>query len=164
MAYKRKYRKTEDAFSPAHESVMNKTITHVKDTMHGEIMYHKLSMTILSLVAISDAYFALDMDISSQNWNIIMLADNYNRANIISFSSYTSKRVVRFVLGCETYVFSDCFDSSYALKDELSRMLGRRIPMLMPTDSDLLFNIIVRSSTTTKKRLLMIDLVDTREA
>lgn len=71
----------------------------------------------------------------------------------MSFAAYKSKTVVRSVMGAETYSFVDLFDSCYTLRDELQTILGQSLPMAMLTDSGCLFDVIVKSSRTSEKRL-----------
>jgi hypothetical protein len=59
--------------------------------------------------------------------------------------------------------FSDGFDAAYSLKHDLQTILKRNVDALMYTDSLSLFDVIKKSSTTAEKRL-MIDLVVVREA
>lgn len=66
-------------------------------------------------------------------------------------------------MGVESYSFADGFEYSYLLRYHLERMVGKSIPFRMFTDSQSLFEIIVKSSTTTEKSLT-IDAKDAREA
>jgi hypothetical protein len=71
--------------------------------------------------------------------------------------------VTRWVLGSETTAFADGFDATYSLKHDLQTILKRSVDILKYTDSLSLFDVIKMSSTTAEKRL-MIDLVVVREA
>lgn len=51
------------------------------------------------LVAISDATFGNNEDLSSQLGHIIVLTDDLGQRNILVSANYKSKRVVRSVLG-----------------------------------------------------------------
>lgn len=92
-----------------------------------------------------------------------MLTNNSEKASILNFNSYKSKRVLRSVLGGETLAFSDAFDAAYSIRHDLQRILRREIPLAMLTDSMSLFKVIINSSTMTEKRL-MIDLNAARDA
>jgi hypothetical protein len=59
--------------------------------------------------------------------------------------------------------FADVFDAAYSLKHDLQTILKRSVDILTYTDSPSLFDVIKKSSTTPEKRL-MIDLVVVREA
>ena len=63
----------------------------------------------------------------------------------------------------ETLAFVDAFDNAYILRNDLERMLGISMPLLMLTDSEQLFNVLTRARYTTEKRL-MVDISATREA
>ena len=92
-----------------------------------------------------------------------MLCDATKKCNVLHFASYKSQRVVRSILGGETYAFADGFDFAYLMRHDLQRMLKRKIPLTMITDSEQLFKVIIKSTTTTEKRL-MIDVETARAA
>lgn len=66
-------------------------------------------------------------------------------------------------MGAEVLAFPDGFDYAYMLRYDLQRILGRTVPLAMLTDSESLFKTILKSTTTTEKRL-MIDMQAAREA
>lgn len=70
---------------------------------------------------------------------------------------------MKSILGGKNFAFTDAFDHGYTLKFDLERILRRKVPLLMYTDSDSLFKIIVRNSMITE-RTLMIDPETTCEA
>ena len=94
---------------------------------------------------------------------IILLTDTSGRANILHFSSYKSMRIVRSILGGEVYAFADGFDFAFLLRHDLQDIMVLTIPMSMFTDSESLFKVFLKSTTTTEKRL-MINIQDNREA
>lgn len=64
--------------------------------------------------------------------------------NVLSYASYKAKRVVRSIIGGKTYAFADCIYSVYSERDELLKVFGRRIPIVVLTDSTCLLNVFVR--------------------
>lgn len=60
-------------------------------------------------------------------------------------------------------MFSYTFDAAYTIRNKLTRIFGRKIPIVMLMDSASHFNVIGKTSGTTEKRL-MIELAATREA
>lgn len=54
----------------------------------------------------------------------------------------------------ETFAFAGGFYLKYLLKHFTQRMLGHSIPLSIFTDYKFLFRIIVKSCTTTERRLL----------
>lgn len=63
----------------------------------------------------------------------------------------------------EALAFVDGFDAAFALRADMQQALGRDIPIIMLTDSQILFNVLTRKRTTSEKRL-MIDLKVARAA
>ena len=51
--------------------------------------------------------------------------------------------------------FSDAFDMSYAIQHDLQALINQEIPLVMMTDSLLLFDIITKCTQTAGKRLLI---------
>lgn len=66
-------------------------------------------------------------------------------------------------MGAEVLAFADGFDYGYLLRHDLQRIVRNDIPLAMLTNSDSLFKTIVKSTTTTEKRL-MIDIEAARKA
>ena len=117
----------------------------------------------LHVVAFADSSFANNLDLTSQLGIMILLTDSSGSANVLHFNSYKSKRVVRSVLGGETYAFADAFDISFTIRHDLRNTLQKDIKLTLLTDSMSLFKVIVNSSITTEKRL-MIHISAVREA
>lgn len=61
------------------------------------------------------------------------------------------------------FAFADGFDYGYSMKYDIGQMLNCNIPLLMYTDSESVFKVIIKNSMTTERRL-MIDLEATRQA
>lgn len=59
------------------------------------------------------------------------------------------------VSGGETFAMADCFDAAYIFKHDLEDILGRRIPITILTHVESFIRIMVRSTKTTKKRLII---------
>lgn len=154
---------TAKTFEAKHINLANGVVRRVKENVQRGIMHHQLDLERLRMVVFTDSSFANNRDSTTQLGFMILLTDGTGRANLLHFSSYKSKRIVRSVLGGETYAFADGFDAAYMLRYDLERMLMRRIPMTMLTDSESLFRVIIKASVTTEKRL-MIDVRAAREA
>lgn len=154
---------TNEFFNKKHLKHINKTVRKIQLTKQRGLRYHRLDLNSLRIIAMRDASFTNNKDLSSQLGNIIVLTDSSQYGNTLSFSSYKSKRIVRSVLGAETYSFADCFDSAYTLKDELYRVFRKTVTIAMLTDSGCLFDVVVKSTRTSEKRL-MIDIATARDA
>lgn len=99
----------------------------------------------------------------SQLGFLVLLCDATDKTNILHFASYKSKRVVRSVIGGKCHAFADAFYYGYSPRHDLEQMLDKTLPLQLHTDSDSVFKVIVKNSSTTERRL-MIDLEATREA
>lgn len=132
--------------------------THLNRTAHKNpinkqrgLKYHEMDKALLQLIALKDASFADNQDLSLELENFIEITDSSGFANVLSFSTYKSKRVVQYVLWAETYTFADCFDFAFSLQYELKWLFNNTIPIAMLTDSGRLFDGIVRSTPTSEK-------------
>lgn len=154
---------TQHTFKPIHVKQINTAIQRVKDNPELGLRVHNLNKNKLKIISYADVSFANSADFRTQLGFVVFLSDDTNRVNWIHFRSYKCKRVVRSVLAGETHAFVDAFNSAFTLRHDLSTMVKTNISLNLITDSDSLFKVIVQSSTTTEKRL-MIDLQACREA
>lgn len=154
---------TEDKWDRNAVKELNKIIYNVKETPKRGIRQHHLDKDTLSMKVFSDSPFANTPELKSQLGYLILLCDESGKCNILHFASYKSKRIVRSVMGGEAYAFANGFDFSFTLRHDLERMIAQNIPLTMYTDSDSLFKVIKKSTTTTERRL-MIDIRAAREA
>ena len=115
----------------------------------------KLEHKSLQLLVFTDASFANNKDLSSQIGYIVVLADATNRANIIHWSSTKCKRVTRSVLASELYAMTAGFDTGAVLKATTEQLLGINLPLIICTDSNSLYQCLVRLGTTQEKRLMI---------
>lgn len=152
---------TTDKFS--HESVylLNLVVRHLKRTAEMTPKFPKLDQDNLHLVVYTDSSFANTPDYKSQLGFIICVADASQKCSILHFSSHKSHRVARSSMAAETLAFVDWFDNAFPIKHDLERIIGRRTPLLMMTDSKLLFDVLTRARYTTERRL---DIASAREA
>lgn len=93
----------------------------------------------------------------------IFLTDRTNLMEVLSYTSYKRRRIVRSFLGVETYAFADEFDEEFIIRHELEELTKLKVPLTTIKDSNSPFQAIVKESTTTKEHL-MIDVRATREA
>ena len=154
---------TPSTFEDAHVKKLNTTINHIHATSELSLRHYPLNEDSLHVVAFADSSFANNLDLSSQLGVMIVLSDSSGRANLMHYNSYKSKRVVRSVLGGEMYAFADAFDAAFSIRHDLQRLLKKDVRLTLLTDSMSLFKVIVNSTITTEKRL-MIDISAVREA
>lgn len=81
--------------------------------------------------------------------------DSSNHCCILQYSSHKARRATRSSLAEETFALSNTFDHSYLLKHDLQQILGMHEPILMLTDSNLLFDVITGNRYTTEARLVV---------
>ena len=122
----------------------------------------KLDRNSLKLIVFTDSSFANNPDLSSQMGFIVVLADGSNKANIIHWSSVKCKRITRSVLAAELYAMAHGFDIAGAVKTTVTKILGE-IPLPLCTDSQSLYDCLVKLGTTQEKRL-MIDVLCLRQS
>jgi hypothetical protein len=146
---------TERQYSDESIKTFNRFVLHLLRTPDIVLKFSPLDCDYLRLVAYADASFHNCYDDSSQLGYIIVLADASDTCAIIHYSSHKSKRVTRSTMAAETLAFVDAFDNAYILRHELSRMVGRDLPLLMMIDSRTLFDVTTRSHYTTERRLMI---------
>lgn len=94
---------------------------------------------------------------------LIFIADKDIKVNLIDYTSYKSRRVVRSVLGTESVGLTDACLSAIVIHHGLRPMVRKTLKLQVLTDSEMLFNVIITDASTTAKRL-MIDVKAGREA
>ncbi|KAI1002055.1 hypothetical protein K3495_g6147 [Podosphaera aphanis] len=113
----------------------------------------------------TDASFANNQDLSAQIGYVIALADDNHKANIIHWSSLKCKRVTRSVLASEIYSVAHGFDVAVVLKTTIEQILdlNEPLPLILCTDSQSLYDCLVKLGNTQEKRL-MIDIMSLRQS
>jgi len=148
---------TASTFREEHIKELNEAIKHANATKTLSLMYAPLDKDY------ADASFASNDDLSSQLGYIVLLCDGHSRCHVMTYSSRKSRRVVKSIMAGEVYVFADAFDAAFIIKHDLERIYDQLLPLVMLTDSKQMFDVIIRASHTTEKRL-MIDAAAVREA
>lgn len=141
----------------------NRIVRHLKKHSDVKLRYRKLDTESLCIRMYSDASYADNRDASSQLGYIVFLCDKFGTAQPITWSSHKSKRVTRSVLGSETMALADGFDAAYAIRHDVERMTGKRVPLSVFTDSLSLFDVITKATLTAERRL-MIDIAGVKQA
>lgn len=109
--------KKEDAKS------LNKRLDwQIKHTDRG-IRFVQLDPTSLKLVVFTDASFANNLNFTSQIGYVICLANQFNKANIIDWSSTKCKQVTRSVLASELYTMIHSFDAGSVIKSTVEKIM-----------------------------------------
>ena len=107
------------------------------------------------LIIFTNAFFANNLNLSSQISYVICLANAFNRANIIHRSSTKCKQVTRSVLALELYAMVYRFDSKAMIKSTVEKILLTSVPMIVCTDSKSLYNCFLKLDHTQEKRLMI---------
>ena len=108
---------------------------------------------------------------SSQIGYVIALVNENNLSddtikiagNILHWSSTKCKKFTRLVLVSELYAMVAGFDQGVAIQSTLNAIMKQSIPLILCTDSHLLYDCMIHSGPTTEKGL-MIDIMDLRES
>jgi len=90
-----------------------------------------------------DASFANNKDLSSQIGYVIILANATKKANVIHWSLIKCKRVTRSVLASKLYGMAYGFNIAVAIKSIVDKVLQINLPLVLYTDSKLLYNCLV---------------------
>jgi hypothetical protein len=97
---------------------LNRIVRHVK-TINLPLLYPRLDLDTLKLVAYTDSSFSNNEDLVSQLGYIIFLSDSTGACQPLYYSSHKSKRVTRSVLGGEVMAFADGVDMAVMLKHDI---------------------------------------------
>jgi hypothetical protein len=142
---------------------LNKRLQWQLENPTRGLQFVPLEKESLKLVVFTDASFANNADLSSQIGFVIVLADRYNRANIIHWSSIKCKRVTRSVLASELYAMAHGFDIGAVVKSTIEAIIQIKVPLILCTDSKSLYDCLVKLGTTQEKRL-MVDIMCLRQS
>ena len=136
---------TERNFSESKIKELNSVIRHLRNTRDLKLNFPHLDQESLKLVVYSDASFANNEDISSHLGYIVFISNSNDNCSFLHYSSSKSKRVCRSTMAAETMAFAEAFDSAFILRHEIEKAIGRKIPLLMLTDSQALFDVLTRA-------------------
>lgn len=146
---------TATLFDASHIKQLNSTIRSLKRDPARGIRHRKLDKDTLRVKVYTDSSFANNHECSSQLGHIIVLSDATGKCNVLQYRSHKSRRVTRSVLGAEVYAFAEGFDNAYMIRHDLKQLLQRPIPLSMFTNSKSLFDVLVKNSYTTERRLII---------
>jgi hypothetical protein len=142
---------------------LNRRLQWQIDNHARGLKFVELDINTLKWVVFTDASFANLNDNTSQIGFVVTLADKYDNANIVHWSSIKCKRVTRSVLASELYGITHGFDIGVVLKSTLEAVLDQAIPLVICTDSKSLYDCLVKLGSTQEKRL-MIDVMCLRQS
>lgn len=146
---------TANKFERKYLKFTNNTKRRAINMKYRELWQHRPNRNPLRMITFSDSNSAKVYDMGTQLRFIILLMKDTGRANWLTNSSSECRGVMRSVLAGEICAFVYCFDAVYAIKHDIQVILHENIPLTILTVSESLFKTIVRSTVTTKKRLLI---------
>jgi hypothetical protein len=123
------------------------------------LIYLPLDLTSACLVAYADA----GGEKHSQLGYVITMQDSFRTCHILAFGSRKSSRVVTGAFSGEALALAHAFDIAFTLQHDYQKMLGRKLPLHLRTDSLALFHAISRN-TAPREHCLSIDLEQLRES
>ena len=154
---------TQDTFTNEHIKTTNMLTKHLKNNPNQSLNYNHIDKKSIHILIFSGGSFSGNDDSSSQIGYIIFICDEEGNTAPIDFSSTKSRRVVRSVLGAETFALANSCDTAIVLQHDLKQILKRTLKIKILTDTETLFNVMIKNANTTEKRL-MIDIKAAREA
>jgi len=122
------------------------------------LIFVKLDINILCLFVFTNASFTNNKDLSLQIGYILILEDTLHKANIIYWSLIKCKKVTRNILASELYTMAYRFDINTTIKSTVEQLLQIKLPLVFCTDLKLLYECLVKLSTTQEK-CFMIDVM-----
>jgi hypothetical protein len=134
---------------------MNNVLAHLKDTVDLALSFPALDVESLHIVAYADASFANRRDKSSQLGYVLCLRYKTGKMCILGYQSCKSLVVARSAMAAETHAFTAAFDAAFTVQDQLERVLKRKVPITMYTDSKGLYDVLTWNRATTEGRLMI---------
>ena len=141
---------------------LNSAITYAQNTSLG-IKFPKLNIETTNIRGYSDAGFANNDDLKSQLGMVILLVDENHNACILHYASWKSRRLVRSILAAEFYAFVSWNGYCQIIAHDLFRIVGKRFPVHLMTDSKSIFDTVIKLSNVSEKRLT-IDISSLRQS
>ena len=163
---------------PSNEEIalLNKRIQWQFDYKLRGLCFKAIDLLTAKLFVFVDGSFANNKDQSSQIGYVIVLANKHLHANINEFTikgniiywSLTKcRRVIRSVLASEIYGMVNGFDLGFVIKQTLATICKRidlpKIPLILYTNSYLLYQCLVQFGITSEKQLI-IDIMPLRQS
>lgn len=143
---------SEKTFKVAKVRELKKGVNQARRYKPNALNFEPVDLDSIHFRVYSDAAFATNDDLSSQLGYLVMLADKSGKFHLLEYSSNKSKRVIRSIMGGETYAFMDALDATFAVKQDVEYIMGRKLDIHMFTDSKRLFDAITRGKRTMEKR------------
>jgi hypothetical protein len=108
---------------------ISNVLTRLQDTVDLALSFPALDVESLHMVVYADASFANRRDKSSQLGYVVCLRDKTGTMCILGYRSCKSWRVVRSAMAAETLAFTAAFDAAFTVRDQLERVLKRKVPI-----------------------------------
>lgn len=156
-------RVTAKTFKGKLNKLSSKTIERALTLQKRDLWQHRLNMASSKVVAYSDSSFGNCYALGPQLGFMVLLAENTDNTNRLTFASYKCFHVVRAVFGGKLYAFAGYFDDSCTIKHYLQQVPSHQIPPTILNVSESLFKLIGKPTVITEKRFI-IDIKDTRES
>lgn len=109
-----------------------------------------LKMVVFSGTTLSNNYY-----LSSKLGYIIFLGDRSDTVVPLIFRCYKARKITRSAMTGEVIAFSDMYDYSIALLQDLAKLMGVSIAFQLLTDSKSLFEVIWKGARTSEKCLML---------
>lgn len=133
---------------------IKKLFNRAKSTMKYGMRFVPLEMKSAKMVVFSNAGFVTNNYSTIQSVFVITLVDGKHRANIIHYPSTKSRRVTRSLLASDLFACEAAFDNSSTVKLCLDDICGRKLPLILCTDSRCLYDMIVCINKTSENGCL----------
>ena len=136
-------------------TVLNKQLQLLINNSIRDLIFIKLNIKILHLLAFTNTLFANNKDLLLQIGYVLILEDVSYRANIIYWLLIKYKRVTRSILASELYIIVYRFNISAAVKSTVEQLLQIELPLILCTDSKSLYKYLVKLGTTQEKHFII---------
>lgn len=150
------------SFPRSHVQMRNSRAPRSHTTASLGLHMKPVDLESIRVLIYANAPFANNAYHSTELGYLFVLTDDSSRDISVYFSSFKSLRVVRSVLGGDLYALTDVANLAIVLRRYMSVAPSRDVLVAFLRESLSFFNVVIRPSTITTAKRLIIDIASMR--
>lgn len=135
---------TLEHYEAIREACLRRLNSAIRYAVHHRIALaiRKLDAKSVRVVGYLNASFANNQDLSTLLGCIVLLDDSHGNSASLIFKLYKSRRITRFAMAGKVVAFAVMSSAAVTLLKKGGRLLNRRIPLQLLTNSRCFFDVI----------------------